>query len=148
MINKKLMLTGLFYVLLVSINTCLSFCIRAGILPQLGEELSFPEDNLALNAMCFWLSLFYGNGGLIYHKVGGGKAECNLPFFCGMLRNYFDHLFWQLRGLLFPLITRSWYWCNRAVVLYPIWLRCPTLGTGMSKWWTVSTCGFQVVIDR
>jgi MFS family permease len=55
------------------ITTALSFSIRAGILPQLGEELSLSGQQLGfINLMWFLgfpLSMIIG--GLIYHQVGG-----------------------------------------------------------------------------
>lgn len=55
------------------ITTAFSFSIRAGILPQLGEELSLSAEQLGdINSMWFLgfpVSMIIG--GLIYHKVGG-----------------------------------------------------------------------------
>ena len=55
------------------ITTALSFSIRAGILPQLGEELSLTAEQLGfINSMWFLgfpLSMIVG--GLIYNQVGG-----------------------------------------------------------------------------
>ena len=55
------------------ITTALSFSIRAGILPQLGEELSLSAQQLGfINSMWFLgfpISMIIG--GLIYHQVGG-----------------------------------------------------------------------------
>ncbi len=55
------------------ITTALSFSIRAGILPQLGEELSLSAQQLGfINSMWFLgfpLSMIVG--GLIYNQVGG-----------------------------------------------------------------------------
>ncbi len=63
------------------ITTALSFSIRAGILPQLGEELSLSGEQLGfINSMWFLgfpLSMIVG--GLIYHKVGG-KAIMQFAF--------------------------------------------------------------------
>ena len=67
--NKKL-----FYAsCLALITTALSFSIRAGILPQLGEELSLSAEQLGyINSMWFLgFPLSMVVGGLIYHKVGG-----------------------------------------------------------------------------
>ena len=55
------------------ITTAFSFSIRAGILPQLGAELSITNEQLGfINSMWFLgfpISMIIG--GLIYHKVGG-----------------------------------------------------------------------------
>jgi fucose permease len=55
------------------ITTALSFSIRAGILPQLGEELSLNAQQLGfINSMWFLgFPISMVIGGLIYHKVGG-----------------------------------------------------------------------------
>ncbi len=55
------------------ITTALSFSIRAGILPQLGEELSLTGEQLGfINSMWFLgFPISMVIGGLIYHKVGG-----------------------------------------------------------------------------
>ena len=57
------------------ITTALSFSIRAGILPQLGEELSLSAQQLGtINSMWFFgfpISMIIG--GLIYHSVGGKR---------------------------------------------------------------------------
>ena len=57
------------------ITTALSFSIRAGILPQLGEELSLNAQQLGfINSMWFLgFPISMVIGGLIYHKVGGGR---------------------------------------------------------------------------
>ena len=64
------------------ITTALSFSIRAGILPQLGEELSLTAEQLGyINSMWFLgfpISMIIG--GLIYHKVGG-KIIMQFAFF-------------------------------------------------------------------
>lgn len=64
------------------ITTALSFSIRAGILPQLGEELSLSGEQLGyINSMWFLgfpISMIIG--GLIYHKVGG-KIIMQFAFF-------------------------------------------------------------------
>ena len=64
------------------ITTAFSFGIRAGILPQLGEELSLSGAQLGyINSMWFLgfpLSMIVG--GLIYHKVGG-KVIMQFAFF-------------------------------------------------------------------
>ncbi len=64
------------------ITTALSFSIRAGILPQLGEELSLNAEQLGyINSMWFLgFPISMVIGGLIYHKVGG-KAIMQFAFF-------------------------------------------------------------------
>ncbi|RTE53838.1 MFS transporter [Arenibacter aquaticus] len=63
------------------ITTAFSFSIRAGILPQLGEELSLSAEQLGfINSMWFFgFPLSMVVGGLIYHKVGG-KAIMQFAF--------------------------------------------------------------------
>lgn len=55
------------------ITTALSFSIRAGILPQLGEELALTAKQLGqINSMWFFgFPISMVIGGLIYHQVGG-----------------------------------------------------------------------------
>jgi MFS family permease len=67
--NKKLFYASCFAL----ITTALSFSIRAGILPQLGEELSLSAEQLGyINSMWFLgFPISMVIGGLIYHKVGG-----------------------------------------------------------------------------
>lgn len=57
------------------ITTALSFSIRAGILPQLGEELSLSAEQLGfINSMWFLgFPISMVIGGLIYHSVGGAR---------------------------------------------------------------------------
>ncbi|MBX2874702.1 MAG: MFS transporter [Saprospiraceae bacterium] len=57
------------------ITTALSFSIRAGILPQLGEELSLSAQQLGfINSMWFLgFPISMVIGGLIYHSVGGAR---------------------------------------------------------------------------
>ncbi len=64
------------------ITTALSFSIRAGILPQLGEELNLTAKQLGfINQMWFLgFPISMVIGGLIYHKVGG-KAIMSFAFF-------------------------------------------------------------------
>ncbi|CAM4362131.1 sugar MFS transporter [Zobellia roscoffensis] len=64
------------------ITTAFSFSIRAGILPQLGEELSLSGEQLGfINSMWFLgFPLSMVVGGLVYHKVGG-KAIMQFAFF-------------------------------------------------------------------
>ncbi|WP_339711540.1 MFS transporter [uncultured Kriegella sp.] len=68
------------------ITTAFSFSIRAGILPQLGEELSLTAEQLGfINSMWFLgFPLSMVVGGLIYHKVGG-KAIMQFAFFAHAL---------------------------------------------------------------
>ncbi len=64
------------------ITTAFSFSIRAGILPQLGEELSLTAEQLGfINSMWFLgFPISMVIGGLIYNKVGG-KAIMQFAFF-------------------------------------------------------------------
>ena len=64
------------------ITTALSFSIRAGILPQLGEELSLSAEQLGyINSMWFLgFPISMVIGGLIYNSVGG-KAIMQFAFF-------------------------------------------------------------------
>ena len=57
------------------ITTALSFSIRAGILPQLGKELSLSAEQLGyINSMWFLgFPISMVIGGLIYHTVGGKR---------------------------------------------------------------------------
>ncbi|MEZ5042089.1 MAG: MFS transporter [Saprospiraceae bacterium] len=57
------------------ITTALSFSIRAGILPQLGEELSLSAEQLGfINSMWFLgFPISMVIGGLVYHTVGGAR---------------------------------------------------------------------------
>ncbi|MCK0191523.1 MFS transporter [Arenibacter sp. F20364] len=68
------------------ITTAFSFSIRAGILPQLGEELSLSAEQLGfINSMWFFgFPISMVIGGLIYHKVGG-KAIMQFAFFAHAL---------------------------------------------------------------
>ncbi len=63
------------------ITTALSFSIRAGILPQLGEELNLSAEQLGfINSMWFLgFPISMVVGGLIYSKVGG-KAIMQFAF--------------------------------------------------------------------
>ncbi|MDT7827103.1 MFS transporter [Pricia sp. S334] len=73
----------LFYAsCLALITTAFSFSIRAGILPQLGEELSLSAEQLGfINSMWFFgFPISMVIGGLIYNKVGG-KAIMTFAFF-------------------------------------------------------------------
>ncbi|SDE61129.1 Fucose permease [Pricia antarctica] len=67
---------------LALITTAFSFSIRAGILPQLGNELSLSAEQLGfINSMWFLgFPIAMVIGGLIYHKVGG-KAIMQFAFF-------------------------------------------------------------------
>jgi len=64
------------------ITTALSFSIRAGILPQLGEELNLSGEELGFINMMWFLGFPISMviGGLIYHKVGG-KVIMQFAFF-------------------------------------------------------------------
>jgi len=64
------------------ITTALSFSIRAGILNQLGEELSFSAEQLGnINSMWFFgFPISMVIGGLIYHTIGG-KIIMQFAFF-------------------------------------------------------------------
>jgi MFS family permease len=68
------------------ITTAFSFSIRAGILPQLGEELNLSGEQLGfINSMWFFgFPISMVIGGLIYHKVGG-KAIMQFAFFAHAL---------------------------------------------------------------
>lgn len=72
MVNDKRLFYGSCFAL---ITTAFSFSIRAGILPQLGEELSLSAEQLGyINSMWFLgfpISMIIG--GLIYHSVGPKK---------------------------------------------------------------------------
>lgn len=72
MINDKRLFYGSCFAL---ITTALSFSIRAGILPQLGEELSLSAEQLGyINSMWFFgFPISMVIGGLIYHTVGGAR---------------------------------------------------------------------------
>ena len=78
-INKNRLFYGSCFAL---ITTALSFSIRAGILPQLGEELSLSGEQLGFINMMWFLGFPISMviGGLIYHKVGG-KAIMLFAFF-------------------------------------------------------------------
>lgn len=69
MVNKKRLFYGSCFAL---ITTALSFSIRAGILPQLGEELNLTAEQLGyINSMWFLgFPISMVIGGLIYHSVG------------------------------------------------------------------------------
>ena len=72
--NSKVNANRLFYgSCLALITTAFSFSIRAGILPQLSEELSLSGEQLGfINSMWFLgFPIAMIVGGLIYHKVGG-----------------------------------------------------------------------------
>lgn len=79
MTNEKRLFYGSCFAL---ITTALSFSIRAGILPQLGEELSLTAEQLGfINSMWFLgFPISMVIGGLIYHTVGG-KAIMQFAFF-------------------------------------------------------------------
>jgi len=79
MTNKQRLFYGSCFAL---ITTALSFSIRAGILPQLGEELSLSATQLGhINSMWFFgFPISMVVGGLIYHTVGG-KRIMQFAFF-------------------------------------------------------------------
>jgi MFS family permease len=83
MTNEKRLFYGSCFAL---ITTALSFSIRAGILPQLGEELSLSAEQLGfINSMWFLgFPISMVIGGLIYHTVGG-KAIMQFAFFAHAL---------------------------------------------------------------
>ncbi|MFY0652906.1 MAG: MFS transporter [Cyclobacteriaceae bacterium] len=68
------------------VTTALSFSIRAGILPQLGEELSLSAEQLGfINSMWFLgFPISMVVGGLVYHSVGG-KRIMQFAFFAHAL---------------------------------------------------------------
>ncbi|MEQ9289145.1 MAG: MFS transporter [Cyclobacteriaceae bacterium] len=70
--NKNRLFYGSCFAL---ITTALSFSIRAGILPQLGEELSLSAEQLGyINSMWFLgFPISMVVGGMIYHTVGGKR---------------------------------------------------------------------------
>ena len=72
MINKSRLFYGSCFAL---ITTALSFSIRAGILPQLGEELGLSAEQLGyINSMWFLgFPISMVIGGLVYHTVGGKR---------------------------------------------------------------------------
>jgi len=76
--EKKLFYASCFAL----ITTAFSFSIRAGVMPQLEEQLGLSGTQLGfINSMWFWgfpVSMIIG--GLIYHKVGG-KAIMQFAFF-------------------------------------------------------------------
>ncbi len=78
-INSKKLFYGSCFAL---ITTALSFSIRAGILPQLGEQLSLSAEELGrINSMWFFgFPISMVVGGLIYHTVGG-KRIMQFAFF-------------------------------------------------------------------
>lgn len=70
--NKTRLFYGSCFAL---ITTALSFSIRAGILPQLGKELSLSAEQLGyINSMWFLgFPISMVIGGLVYHTVGGKR---------------------------------------------------------------------------
>jgi MFS family permease len=70
--NKSRLFYGSCFAL---ITTALSFSIRAGILPQLGQELGLSAEQLGyINSMWFLgFPISMVIGGLIYHSVGGKR---------------------------------------------------------------------------
>ena len=72
MVNDKRLFYGSCFAL---ITTAFSFSIRAGILPQLGEELNLSAEQLGyINSMWFLgFPISMVIGGLVYHSVGPKK---------------------------------------------------------------------------
>jgi MFS family permease len=72
MVNDKRLFYGSCFAL---ITTALSFSIRAGILPQLGEQLNLNAQQLgSINSMWFFgFPISMVIGGLLYHSVGGAR---------------------------------------------------------------------------
>ena len=72
MVNDKRLFYGSCLAL---ITTALSFSIRAGILPQLGEQLNLSAEQLGfINSMWFLgFPLSMVVGGLVYYTVGPKK---------------------------------------------------------------------------
>ncbi|MEM9886317.1 MAG: MFS transporter [Bacteroidota bacterium] len=72
MTNEQKLFYGSCFAL---ITTAFSFSIRAGILPELGDQLGIDEVKLGfINSMWFWgfpISMIIG--GLVYNTVGGKK---------------------------------------------------------------------------
>ncbi|MEM9831924.1 MAG: MFS transporter [Bacteroidota bacterium] len=77
-INKNALFYGSCFAL---ITTAFSFSIRAGILPQLGEEFGLTAEQLGfINSMWFLgFPISMVIGGLVYHTVGG-KTIMNIAF--------------------------------------------------------------------
>ncbi|MEO0333192.1 MAG: MFS transporter, partial [Bacteroidota bacterium] len=78
-VNKNALFYGSCFAL---ITTAFSFSIRAGILPQLGEEFGLTAEQLGfINSMWFLgFPISMVIGGLVYHTVGG-KTIMNIAFF-------------------------------------------------------------------
>ena len=72
MTNEKKLFYGSCFAL---ITTALSFSLRAGILPQLQEQLQLSAEQLGrINSMWFFgFPISMVIGGLVYHTVGGKK---------------------------------------------------------------------------
>ncbi len=79
MTNKQRLFYGSCFAL---ITTALSFSLRAGILPQLEEQLNLSAEQLGhINSMWFFgFPISMVIGGLIYHSVGG-KLIMQFAFF-------------------------------------------------------------------
>lgn len=77
-VNKNALFYGSCFAL---ITTAFSFSIRAGILPQLGNEFGLSAEQLGfINSMWFLgFPISMVIGGLVYHKVGG-KNIMNVAF--------------------------------------------------------------------
>ncbi|MFT4566701.1 MAG: MFS family permease [Saprospiraceae bacterium] len=72
MINDKKLFLGSCFAL---ITTALSFALRAGVLPQLEEQLSLSAEQLGrINSMWFFgFPIAMIVGGLVYHTLGGKR---------------------------------------------------------------------------
>lgn len=83
MINKQRLFLGSCFAL---ITTAFSFSIRAGILPQLGQDFGLTAEQLGfINSMWFFgfpLSMIIG--GLVYYSVGP-KIIMQIAFVCHLL---------------------------------------------------------------
>ncbi|MEM9675182.1 MAG: MFS transporter [Bacteroidota bacterium] len=80
--NENVNKTALFYgSCFALITTALSFSIRAGILPQLGDDFGLSAEQLGfINSMWFLgFPISMVIGGLVYHTVGG-KTIMNVAF--------------------------------------------------------------------
>lgn len=72
MINDKKLFLGSCFAL---ITTALSFALRAGVLPQLEEQLNLSAEQLGrINSMWFFgFPIAMVVGGLVYHTIGGKR---------------------------------------------------------------------------
>lgn len=102
MVNKNRLFYGSCFAL---ITTALSFSIRAGILPQLGEELQLSAEQLGyINSMWFLgFPISMVVGGLVYHSVGP-KRIMQFAFFAhaiGIVMTIYSGSYY---GLLFSTL--------------------------------------------